>query len=289
MTARPVAALLLAFAAMHAQAATLAPRRIVTLAPACAEIVAGLGLESAIVGVTDYTDWPARMKSLPNVGSYVKINVEAVLALRPDLVVATDDGNPPAALQRLQRVGLRVVTLRLRDVAQIEQSILSLGALTGRDAAARRAVEEMKRVTACVAARTRHVPHPRVLFAYELDPVISAGRGTFTDQLLALAGADSITRDVAQSYPHLGLESVVARAPEVLVVSSMNPVAEARQVQQALAKWPPVPAVRTHRVHLIDSTNLDRPSQRVVYGLTLLARTIHPALFAHGECEAALP
>jgi iron complex transport system substrate-binding protein len=277
--------LLLLFAAhLHA-----APRRIVTLAPSCAEIASGIGLEDAIVGVTDYTDWPARLKSLPNVGSYVKINVEAVLALHPDLVLATDDGNPPATLQRLQDLGLRVVTMHLRDLDAIEGSILDLGATTGHNAAARRIVAEMRRVTSCVAARTRNVHHPRVLFAFDLDPLVAPGRGTFTNQLLALAGADSITRDVAQPYPHLGMESVVARAPELILVSSMNPAGDAARVRDTVAKWPPIPAVRSGRVQLIDASNLDRPSQRIVYGITLLARTIHPALFAHGECAAALP
>ncbi len=265
------------------------PQRIVTLAPACAEIVGGLGLGEAIVGVTDYTDWPPRTKSLPKVGSYVNVNVEAVAALRPDLVVATDDGNPPAALQRLERAGLRLVTLRLRDFDDIQRSILSLGAITGRDAEGRRAVAEMRRVAACVAQRTRAAARPRVLFAYQFAPIVSAGRGTFTNQLLAMSGADSITKDVAQPYPRMSIESIVARAPDVIVVSSMDPEADAQRWNAWLKKWPPLPAVRSGRVHLIDSTNLDRPSQRIVRGLTLLARTIHPALFARGECETDLP
>lgn len=285
--------LMMAAAAGRAGAAPMTPmptpKRIVTLAPSCAEIVGGLGLGDAIVGVTSYTDWPPRTKSLPQVGSYVNVNVEAVVALRPDLVVATDDGNPAAALRRLQRVGVRVVTLRLRDYDDIQRSILSLGAMTGRDAEGRRAVAEMRRVAACVAERTRTSARPRVLFAYQLGPIVSAGKGTFTDQLLAMSGADSITKDVVQSYPHMTIESIVARAPEVIVVSSMNPATDADRWKAWLKKWPPLPAVRNGRVHLVDSTNLDRPSQRIVHGLTLLARTIHPELFAHGECTAALP
>lgn len=270
-------------------AANAAPKRIVTLAPACAEIVAALGLSGAIVGVTEYTDWPPRAKTLPIVGSYVKLNVEAILALRPDLVVATDDGNPPATLQRLQRAGLRVVTLTLRDFAGIQRSLLSLGNATGRTAEARRAVAEMKRVAECVAARTKNARKPRVLFAYQLAPVISAGKGTFTSELVAMSGAESITRDVAQSYPRLDVESIVARAPEIIVVTSMDPKTEGEKWMPWARRWLPVPAVRNDRVHLIDGTNVDRPSQRIVHGLTLLARTIHPTLFARGECKAAFP
>ena len=283
------ASLLLMAIAARAGAAPIVPKRIVTLAPACAEVVAGLGLGHAIVGVTEYTDWPPRVKTLPQVGSYVNVNVEGVTALRPDLVVATDDGNPPAALRRLERAGLRVVTLRLHDFGDIQRSILSLGAMTGRESQARAAVAEMRRVATCVADRTRSVARPRVLFAYQMAPIVSAGKGTFTNELLAMSGATSITSDVAQGYPRMSIESVVARAPEVIVVSSMDPAADARRWTEWLKKWPPLPAVRNGRLHLIDSTNVDRPSQRIVYGLTLLARTIHPTLFAQGECAPNLP
>lgn len=272
-----------------AGATPAAPERIVTLAPSCAEIVAGLGLGDAIVGVTDYTGWPERTRALPKIGSYVNVNVEAIAALRPDLVVATDDGNPPAALRRLERAGFRVVTLKLRDFAQIQTSIMSLGALVGREPEARREVAKMRRVAECVARRTDSVERPRVLFAYQMAPVVSAGNGTFTDELLAMSGAESITHDVSQSYPRMSIESIVARAPDVMIVSTMNPRADADRWNQWLSKWPPLPAVRNGRVHLIDSTNLDRPSQRIVLGLLLLARTIHPELFARGECSVDLP
>lgn len=283
-----LAALLFLLCAAGAAAAA-PPKRIVTLAPSCAEMVAGLGLGNALVGVTEYTDYPARAKTLPVVGSYVKLNVEAIVALRPDLVVATDDGNPPATLRRLERAGLRVVTLTLRNFAGIQQSMTTLGVITGRTAEAARAVAEMRRVASCVATRTRAAKKPRVLFAYQLAPVISAGKGTFTTELLAMTGADSVTASVAQPYPRLTNESVVAAGPEVIVVSSMDPAADAAQTNQWLRRWPGLPAVKNRRVHLIDSTNVDRPSQRVVHGLTLLARTIHPALFARGECKADLP
>jgi iron complex transport system substrate-binding protein len=280
--------LLLLFAAGDARAATT-PKRIVTLAPSCAEMVAGLGLGNALVGVTEYTDWPARAKQLPKVGSYVKLNVEAIVALKPDLVVATDDGNPPATLRRLERAGLRVVTLALRDFAAIQQSMRRLGAITGRTAEAQRAVAEMTRVAGCVAARTRAVKKPRVLFAYGVAPVVSAGKGTFTSELLAMAGASSITANVAQSYPRLNDETVIAGAPEVIVISNMSISTEAMQPRNWLNRWPGIPAVRNRRVHVIDTTNVDRPSQRIAHGLMLLARTIHPRLFAGGECRADLP
>ncbi|HEY6140465.1 MAG TPA: cobalamin-binding protein [Thermoanaerobaculia bacterium] len=282
------AAVLLLLGAGQAGAAT-APKRIVTLAPSCGEMVAGLGLGDAIVGVTEYTDWPARAKTLPKVGSYVQLNIEAIVALKPNLVIATDDGNPPATLRRLERAGLRVVTLTLRDFAGIQQSMLRLGAITGRTAEARRAVAEMTRVADCVAARTRTAKKPRVLFAYQLAPIVSAGKGTFTTELLAMAGADSITANVAQSYPRLTSESIVASAPEVIVVSSMSPETDAERWRNWLNRWSTIPAVKNRRVHMIDSTNIDRPSQRIVHGLTLLARTIHPTLFARGECKADLP
>lgn len=284
-----VAAVLLTMAVcVPSDAEPLVPKRIVALAPSCAEIVAGLGLGDVLVGVTDHTDWPLRAKALPSVGSYADVNVEAVLALRPDLVVATDDGNPPASLRRLERAGLRVVVLCLHDFTRIQHAILTLGRIVDRDAKARQIVAEMRRVAACVAGRTHLSARPRVLFAFQMSPLVSAGKGTFTDQLLQMSGAQSITAGVEQAYPRMTMESVLARAPEVVIVSTMDPEADRKRWRNWLKRWPAIPATRTGRVHVIDSTNLDRPSQRVVLGLVLLAKTIHPSLFARGECAPDL-
>lgn len=272
----------------EAEAVAQAPKRIVTLAPSCAEIVDALGLGDRIVGVTEFTDWPPRVQDVTRVGSFVSFDVEAVAALRPDLVVATDDGNPPAALRQLERLGIPVRTLRLQSYEGIERAVLELGAALGREAEARRAAGEMRRVAACVATRTRDVRHPRVLLAYEMAPVVSAGAGTFTDELIRMAGGDSITSDVRTSYPRVTIEYLVERAPEVIVVSSMNPKLDRTRWTVWLGKWPSIPAVKNGRLEVIDSTNVDRPSPRIVIGLTLLARTIHPALFAADECRPEL-
>jgi cobalamin transport system substrate-binding protein len=283
-----VLALVLAAGALSAHA-DAAPRRIVTLAPSCAEVVAALGLGDRIVGVTDFTDWPPRVKSLPSVGSFTNFSVEAVAALEPDLVVATDDGNPSAALQSLRQIGIRVITMSVRTYAEIEPSILSLGEALGRSAEAKRVVAEMERVASCVAARTRNAHRPRVLFAYEMSPIVTAGAKTFNDKLITMAGGISITHDVSDPFPRLAIETVIARAPEVVIVSSVHPALDAKRWREMLGKWPAIPAVKRGRIHAIDSTNVDRPSQRIVLGLVLLARTIHPSLFAHGECRPEFP
>jgi iron complex transport system substrate-binding protein len=277
------------FAVPRVEAAPRKPLRIVTLAPSCAEIADALGLGDRIVGVTDYTDWPPAVAEVRRVGSYIRFDVEAVAALRPDLVLATDDGNPPAALRQLRRLGIPVRTLRLRTYEQVEQSVLDLGTELGRVAEARTTVDEMRRVVACVAARTRDVPRPRVLFAYEMAPAVSAGEGTFTDQLITMAGGASVTSDSRTPYPRLTIESIVTASPEVIIVSSMNPELDSGRWTAWLGQWPSIPAVRAGRLETIDSTNVDRPSPRMVLGLVLLARTIHPGLFGPGDCLPALP
>ena len=268
-------------------ASPAAPRRIVTLAPACAEIAGALGLGERLVGVTDFTDWPPNAPKLPKVGSYVSFSVEAIAALEPDLVLATDDGNPEPSLRRLKALGMRVETLHLSGWRAIEEEIERLGAALGRPAEAERAVKEMERTARCVKARLEGVPRPRVLLAYEMAPIVSAGGGTFTDEMLALAGADSATHDVKTAYPRLSAEEVLARAPDVVIVSSMNPSLDVRRWNEWIARWPAIPAVAKGRIHVVDSTNVDRPSQRSALGLLLLAKTIHPSLFANGECAAA--
>jgi iron complex transport system substrate-binding protein len=118
-----------------------------------------------------------------------------------------------------------------------------------------------------------------VLFAYELGPLVAPGEGAFSNALIRLAGGDSVTASVKTPYPRISMETAIAMSPDVMIVGGMNPANE-KLVKQELGKWTHLPAVRDGRVYLIDSTNLDRPSQRMMLGLRLLAKLLHPEAFA---------
>lgn len=263
------------------------PHRIVSLAPSCTEILAGLGLSKNIVGITQHTDYPPEVAGLPVVGSYVNLNLETIISLNPDLVVATDDGNPKDVLDRLREMSIPVIVLNLRTYGSIETSIISLGHLVQRESEAKTLVNYMKAVAGCISARTLKAKPVSVLFAYESYPIVTAGQGTFTDQLVQMSGGTLITHDVEISYPTLTIENVIAKNPEVIIESSMDPNTEREQKLRWWNQWPMIDAVNNHRVYVLNSNHLDRPSQRIVYGFSLLAQTLHPELFSTNNCLGA--
>ncbi|MBI2213749.1 MAG: ABC transporter substrate-binding protein [Acidobacteria bacterium] len=266
-------------------AASAAPRRIVTLVPSAAEILDGLGIAGRIVGVTEYTDFPSSMTSLPHVGAFNNLNIEAIVALHPDLVVASSDGNSPAVIERLRRLGLDVLVLDLRYWKTTRSAIVTLAAKTGRDTEGEALVAEMDRVASCVAGITNAAARPRVLYAFDMDPVIAPGQESFTNELIDMAGGASVTKGNSAPYPRISAEGLIALAPEVIVVSTMNPAKEMAAWKAWFGKWPSIPAVKSGSIRSIDSRTVDRPSHRLVIGLRDLAASLHPKLFPAGVCE----
>jgi cobalamin transport system substrate-binding protein len=275
--------LILLFVFSQTCPASSAPQRIVSLAPSCTEMVAGLGLTDRLVGVTTHCDYPPEVRRLPRVGSYVALNLEAIVSLQPDLIVATNDGNPKRVIQRLRQFHLRVVVLDLMNYQSIGRSLVELGQLVGKSAEAQRQVSWMRKVGDCIAGRTRAATRPGVLFVYESYPVITAGKDTFTDELIQMSGGVSVTHTVKIAYPTLTMEEIIARNPEVILQSSMDPEAD-KQKLKWWNRWPVLKAVKNNRIYLINTRNLDRPSQRVVFGLFQLAKILHPDLFPNNEC-----
>ena len=216
-------------------------------------------------------------------------NLEAILSLQPDLIVATSDGNPERILQRLRELGTHLVVLDLQTYESIQRSILELGSITGRDNEAHKLTTLMKETAECIRARTAKAPLPSVLFVYDSYPFVTPGRGTFTDQLIEMAAGKSITRDVSMQYPRLTIESVIARNPDVVIESSMDPELEKNARQEWWKQYPMIAAVKQNRILILESRNLDRPSHLIVRGFLKLAGALHPDLFSNGECSGNLP
>lgn len=260
------------------------PSRIVTLSPACAEVVAGLGWGDRIVGVSDYTDYPESAKSAASVGSYANPSLETIVSLKPDLVVATSDGNPPAQLERLRFLGIDVFVLDLRRWNSIERTIVQLGSEYGKKERAQEMVAEMGRVRQCITRKLEGEERPRVLFAFDLDPAIAPGLDAFTNELVSIAGGDSVTEGAPTPYPRLTVEQIIALEPEVIVASTMGTNAQVDAWESWLGQWKVIPAIRNGRMHVVDGSNLDRPSQRVILGVRMLVDVLHPGALAKDAC-----
>jgi len=262
---------------------TAAPRRIVSLVPGVTEILFAIGAQDALVGVTDFCDYPPDARRKARVGDMLAPNLETLVSLRPDLVVATRSGNREETFDQLKRLGLPVYLVdEPPSIADVLRLVGGLGRLTGRrDAAAAVAAGLERRITA-VRERVAGRPHPRVLYVLWPEPLIVPGRGSLVSELIASAGGESVTADQGQGYPRMSLEAAVGRAPEVIILArhggGTGPAA--REQWQRLES---LPAIRSGRLYAADGDLLHRYGPRVVDGLELLARLIHPEAFTHSE------
>ena len=255
------------------------PRRVVALAPSVTEIVFALQQQHRLVGVTRFSDYPAEARDLPKVGSYIYLDVERIAALKPDLCIGIKDGNPIAVVQQLEVFGIPVFAVDPVDLATVMDSVLAIGDLLGAEAKARTIVADMKaRMDAVAEMISRVEDRPRVFFQIGVSPIVSVGSNTFIDQLIALAGGTN-TAAGSTPYPRYSVEQVIALAPEVMIISSMDRTAVFDQVRDQWRQWPAIPAVRRDAVFIAPTNVFDRPTPRLVDGLELLVRFIHPRLF----------
>ncbi len=254
------------------------PERIVSLIPSITEMVFLLDKGDIIVGTPDYSNRPDAAKRVPVIGSYARPDLERIMALSPDLCLASQDGNPLYVVRRLEQLGVPVFILAPRDIEGIEQAILLLGQLLGAKGRAGRIVSCMK--TRCavidnVVARTHH--RPKVFFQVDVSPIISAGTGTFIDTLITRAGGVNLAAG-PQAYPRYSWEDIIAMRPEVVLLSSMAGGYNRKDLLSFWLKWPQIPAVKNRHVYVVDADLFDRPVPRSVEGLEMLFRLLHPGI-----------
>jgi iron complex transport system substrate-binding protein len=256
------------------------PHRIVSLAPNLTEILFAIGAGGQLAGDTDFCDYPAQARDLPHVGGFVNPNPETVLALAPDLVVATPNVGNRAFVERLMRTGSRVEILQARNLAEIFPAIETLGRVTGHEREASALGRDLQARIARLRADLASLPAPRVLLCIQVDPVVAAGPGSYPNDLVEIAGGRSIVPRTAGAYPSLSLEEIVRSAPDIIVQTRMDTRGEPAGQESLLAfwgRWPSIPAVAHRGVHVVPGDAILRPGPRAVEGIELLARLFHPA------------
>jgi len=250
------------------------PQRIVSLAPAVTETLFALGVGERVVAVSDFCDYPAAARRLPSVGSFLSPSVEAVLGLEPDLVIGNESpGNRPA-VETLRRAGLRVAIVRPRRLADVPKATRRIARLVGEPEAGERLVARMERDMEAVRARLAGAPRRRTLMVVGREPLVAVGHGSFLGELLDEAGAENVA-PADGLWPRLGIESVIAADPEVVIDSSMGSE-EGRGGSAFWERLGSVAAVRAGRVHPFRSYRVLRPGPRLPGAFADLARLIHP-------------
>ena len=259
------------------------PLRIVSLAPSITEIIFALGQEQRLKGVTRFSDYPSAAAKLPKVGSYVYLDLERIVALKPDLCIAIKDGNPKAVIDRLESMAIPVYAINPWNLVAVMNTIRGIGEVLGVSEKANHLVQNMqsrlKRVKLLVS---KTASRPRVFFQIGISPIVSVGTDTFIHELIVLAGGKNLSEG-SIPYPRFSREQVLGLSPEVLIITSMARDAIFEKAKAEWNRWAKMPAVQDKRIFMVDSNLFDRPTPRLIDGLELLVKLIHPSLLKAGQ------
>ena len=247
-------------------------RRIVSMNPSLTRILVAIGAKDALVGVDEFS---ARAEpaaaSLPRVGGLYSPSLESVVALQPDLVVLV-----PSLEQREFRTRLSSLSLSVREFdpvrfEQVLDTIRELGRLVGHEAEATARIDAIRRAQDVVQRAVAGRAKLRAVLVLQREPLFVAGRGSFLDEMLAMAGARNLGAELGETWPRTSVEWLVGAGPEVILDSDSDPAPAARY----WAQWPSLPAVAQGRVVAVDAGDVTLPGPDLDQALVTLARALH--------------
>lgn len=266
------------------------PQRIISLAPSNTEILFALGLEDKIVGTTDYCDYPEAAKSMTRVAGYTTPDMEKLVSVEPDLVLA-EAIHEKTAVPALEALGLTVIVMSATSVETVLNDITLVGQINGKSKAATQLVSDLTQRIEAVTSKTASLTpeeRPGVLYVCWHKPIWTMGSETFIDDLISKAGGVNIFADDFEKSRVASLESIVAENPQVIIVSGMGTTGDLvyKNIKKE-TRLRGVEAIVSNHVYKISDANLiERPGPRIVDGLEEVAKLIHPEIFGVLETQA---
>lgn len=249
------------------------PHRVVCLVPSVTDTVFALGLGDDVVAVSDYTTYPPEALKKPSIGSLVKPSIETILSFHPDLVLGTSIPGSTETAAQLQMVGIPVYFVDPHGLAGILQSVKNVGQALNRVPQATALNANLARRIEAVKARTADKPKPRVLVPVWYDPIVTIGKHAFITEIVEAAGARSVTDDLIPDWPQISMETVIARAPDALLLIRGGKISI--DMLQNRPGWSSLPVIQAGKVYYVDS-GIQDPSPVAINALEELAREFHP-------------
>jgi iron complex transport system substrate-binding protein len=272
-------------AAVGAGTAQSLPSRIVSFGPNTTEVLFALGAGDRVVGVSEFCTYPPEAQTRPRLGGLLDPNLEQLLALRPDLVVAQSRND--RLEETCRERGIPYLRVEMNDLDSIDEGIRRIGMAIGAEVEAAALPSQIREGLLELARKVQGRPRPRVFISFGRTPGTMTGlttvsRGSFIHQLVEIAGGRNIFADAPAPYPQISKESLIRRKPEVIIELRPNERPSAERWAQLRADWQRLamlPAVRSGRIHIQNEDFLVIPGPRVVRAANLIAQRLHPEVF----------
>ena len=245
------------------------PQRIISLAPHVTELLYAVGAGAQLMGADAGSDYPAAAKQLPRIGDYSRVNFERIAILKPDLAIGWRSGNRAADIYRLKQMGIPVLLTDAHSLTDVARLLRLIGQTTGHANEGERSARAFEVRLSKLRVRYAPTPQRRVFYQVWDQPLMTVGGQHWINDALTLCGGRNIFADLTGAAPRVSLESVLTRAPEIII--SGNDAPDRRGVWQ---RFPHLPAVKRGALMRMNVDALHRPTPRVLDGVERLCTEI---------------
>ena len=258
------------------------PERIISLAPSITEMLYSIGLADKIVGVTTYADYPKAATEKTKIGSVTEPNIEKIVSLKPDLVIAAGINKKPT-LKKIKDLGIKVAGFNPHSIKGTINSIVKVGRLTGSDQKARQIAAKMRvqvdEIKDLVDKKLKNKPRPKVFYEIWSDPITTAGKGTFINDIIRTSGGENIGAKAKGPWPTYSLEKLLVENPDIYISSPHSaPSSVTVESIKNRDNYGSLKAVKNDRIYIVNQNIVSRPSPRIIKGLKSFVKAIFPEL-----------
>ena len=249
--------------------------RVISLAPSLTEILFAIGAAQRVVGVIEYSDFPPEAKTLPVIGRFDLLDIEKVLELEPDLIVAWKSGNPERSIEQLISLGLTVYLAELNDLPSISKQMKNISKLTGTETEASSALTNFNQTYESLIAEYSDRKLVKTFYQVWDMPIITAGGKDFINDIIKLCSGENIFKGINQIAPKVSLEEVIVANPEVIIGSGSDQTRP--DWLDNWKRWPRIEAVSKQNLFSINPDLIQRQTPRILIGTKQTCEYINKA------------
>ena len=261
--------LILASASIYAKPA----KRIIALSPHTVELLYAIGAGDSIIAAVEHVDYPEQAKSLPSIGGYHGIQMERVLELNPDLIVAWGAGNKAADLNKLKQLGFNVYDSSPTKFADIASDLVALGKLTGHQQQAKKVAAEFTQQLKHIRNENADKKRVRVFYQLWSNPLMTVAKNSWIQQLILVCNGQNVFYNASSDYPQVSVENVLLAEPKVILQSKDKGNTQGID----WSKWPMIPAVKQHHIYQLNADLLHRQTTRAIEGIEAVCHALDKA------------
>lgn len=248
-------------------------KRIIALSPHSVEMLYKIGAGKNIIATTEYADYPESAKNILRIGGYYGIQMEKVIALKPDLIVVWSGGNKKEDIEKLTKLGFHLYDSNPKTLSEVATNIEQLGKLTGKQKQSILVANQYRSELNKLTTRYKNKKKIKVFYQLWQKPLMTVSNNSWIAQIIATCNGENIFSNASSDYPQVSIENVLIKNPQVILISKQNSSPSSNNWN----KWPEIDAVKNHHIYSLNADLLHRPTTRSILGIKSLCNALDNA------------